>query len=85
MFTNLLLGYTKGSGKEQTGKLHRGRMIFFTALLVGVAGCAFSLHFLYDVALMPILSQQICLSSHKRLSSALHGASGHLRFQEADC
>ena len=34
MFTNLLLGYTKGAGKEQTGHLHRGRMIFFTCLLV---------------------------------------------------
>ncbi|KAK9784696.1 hypothetical protein WJX73_007894 [Symbiochloris irregularis] len=34
MFTFLLLGYTKGSGKPQTPMLFRGRMIFFNILYI---------------------------------------------------
>ena len=34
MFTNILLGFTKGGGKRQTGSLFRGRLFFFAFLVV---------------------------------------------------
>ena len=39
MFTNILMGYASGKGKQQTAALFRGRLYFFAFLVVSPQPC----------------------------------------------